>query len=96
MRVLSRTKRRKSGTRRYGYYRCAARHDHGEKGCSNGRTVSALVLETKVWDFVRGVMTEPEELAKDLDRMIELKRVGNHGDPRKSRSGWTSSKSWSG
>jgi site-specific DNA recombinase len=88
MRVLSRTKRRKSGTRRYGYYRCAARHDHGEEGCSNGRTVSALVLEAKVWAFVRGVMTEPEELAKDLDRMIELKRADRRGDSQKEAKAW--------
>ena len=88
MRVLSRTKRRKSGTRRYGYYRCAARHDHGEEGCSNGRTVSAAVLEAKAWDFVQGVMTEPEELAKDLDRMIELKRTDRHGDPQKEAKAW--------
>ncbi len=88
MRVLSRTKRRKSGPRRYGYYRCAARHDHGEESCSNGRTVSALVLEAKVWTFVRGVMTEPEELAKDLDRMIELKRADKHGDPQKEAKVW--------
>jgi site-specific DNA recombinase len=88
MRVLNRAKKRKSGTRRYGYYRCAARHDHGEKSCSNGRTVSALVLEAKVWNFVRGVMTEPEELAKDLDRMIELKRANLHSDPQKEAKVW--------
>ena len=88
MRVLSRTKRRKSGTRRYGYYRCAARHDHGEEGCSNGRTVSAFALEAKVWAFVRGVMTEPEELAKDLDRMIELKRADRRGDSQKETRAW--------
>jgi hypothetical protein len=47
-----------------------------------------LVLEAKVWAFVRGVMTEPEELAKDLDRMIELKRAGNHGDLWKEVRVW--------
>ena len=88
MRVLSRTKRRKSGTRRYGYYRCAARHDHGEKSCSDGQTVSALALEEKAWAFVRGVMTEPEELAKDLDRMIELKRADRRGDSQKEAKAW--------
>ena len=88
MRVLNRTKQRKNGPRRYGYYRCAARHDHGEKSCSNGQTVSALVLEAKVWTFVRGVMTEPEELAKDLDRMIELKRADRRGDSHKEAKVW--------
>jgi site-specific DNA recombinase len=88
MRVLNRIKRRKNGTRRYGYYRCAARHDNGEKSCSNGRMVSANVLEDKVWAFVRGVLTEPEELAVDLDRMIELKRSERSGDPQKQAKVW--------
>jgi hypothetical protein len=30
-----------------------------------------------------GVMTEPEELARDLVRMIELKREGERGDPQR-------------
>ncbi len=88
MRVLNRTKQRKSGPRRYGYYRCAARHDHGEKSCSNGRTVSALVLEAKVWTFVRGMMTEPEELVKDIDRMIELKRAAGRDDSQEKARVW--------
>ncbi|MDP8900731.1 MAG: hypothetical protein M3N33_06195 [Actinomycetota bacterium] len=47
-----------------------------------------MALEAKVWAFVRGVMTEPEELAKDLDRMIELKRADKHGDPQKEAKIW--------
>jgi site-specific DNA recombinase len=88
MRVLNRIKRRKNGSRRYGYYRCAARHDNGEESCSNGRMVSATVLEAKVWAFVRGALTEPEKLAKDLDRMIELKRSERSGDPQKEANVW--------
>ena len=88
MRVMNRIKRRKNGSRRYGYYRCAARHDNGEQSCSNGRMVSATILEAKVWAFVRGVLTEPEELAKDLDRMIELKRSERSGDPQKEAKVW--------
>ena len=33
-------------------------------------------------------MTEPEELAKDLDRMIELKRANRRGDPQKEAKAW--------
>jgi site-specific DNA recombinase len=89
MRVVCRTKRPKNKPpRRYGYYRCAARHDNGEESCSNGRMVSATLLEAKVWTFVRRVMTEPEELAKDLDRMIELKRAARRGDPRQGVKVW--------
>lgn len=89
MRVLCRTKRRKTKPPRlYGYYRCAASHENGEEDCPNGLMVSAIALEAKVWDFVRGVMTEPEELAKDLDRMIELKRADRRGDPAKEAKAW--------
>ena len=48
--------------------------------------VSAGRLETKAWRFVRGVMMEPEELTRDLDPMIELKREGERGDP--PREAW--------
>ena len=33
-------------------------------------------------------MTEPEELAKDLDRMIEPKRANRRGDPQKEAKAW--------
>ena len=90
MRVVCRTKRpKKKPPRRYGYYRCAARQEHGEEACTNGRMVSASVLEAKVWDFVRGMMTEPEELVADLDRMIELKRSNQRSDPAKETKAWT-------
>jgi hypothetical protein len=29
-----------------------------------------------IWDYVSGVMKNPEELRADLDRMIELQRRG--------------------
>ena len=90
MRVVCRTKRPKTKPpRRYGYYRCAARQEHGEEACTNGQMVSASVIEAKVWDFVGGMMTEPEELVADLDRMIELKRSDRRGDPAKEAKAWT-------
>ena len=36
--------------------------------------VAAGRLKTKAWRSVRGVMREPEELTRGLDRMIGLKR----------------------
>ena len=35
-----------------------------------------------VWEYVSGVMKDPEELRADLDRMIELERQGSEGRPR--------------
>jgi site-specific DNA recombinase len=88
LRTLHRTKQRKDGPRSYGYYRCASYHDHGEDGCSNRRMISAGSLEDKAWRFVRAVMMDPEELIKDLDRMIDLKRKGQHGDPHVEAKAW--------
>lgn len=88
MRVVHRTKHRKAGPRTYGYYRCTGYQEHGEQGCVNRRTVSAISLEAKAWRFVREVMTDPKELTRDLDRMIELKREGERGDPQREAKTW--------
>ena len=89
MRTIYRTKQRKSGLRRtYGYYKCPGFHDNGVEGCANRRTVSATSLEAKVWRFVKTVMMDPAELIEDLDRMIDLKRREERGDPRKEARVW--------
>ena len=89
MRAAHRTKKRKNvPSRTYGYYLCPSRHDHGENGCSNRRSVSAMALEAKAWRFVRSVMTNPEELTRDLDRMIELRREGERGNPGAQARAW--------
>jgi hypothetical protein len=62
-----RLKERRRGPRTYGYYRCPHYVEHGGQGCTNRRMLSTETLETKAWRFVRSVMTDPEELAVDLD-----------------------------
>jgi chromosome segregation ATPase len=41
-----------------------------------------------VWNYVSGVMKNPEQLRADLDRMIELERTGTRGDPSKEARLW--------
>lgn len=89
MRAAHRTKKRKNvPSRTYGYYLCPSRHDHGENGYSIRRSLSAMALEAKAWRFVRSVMTNPEELTRDLDRMIELRREGERGGPGAQAHAW--------
>jgi chromosome segregation ATPase len=45
-------------------------------------------LEPMVWNYVSGVMKNPEQLRADLDRMIELERTGKRGDPNKEARIW--------
>ncbi len=54
------------------YYRCVKRWQHGT--CEHGKNHGANDLEAQVWNSVRALLSDPEELRADLDRMIEMKR----------------------
>jgi len=90
-RILRSRKRTKTkGGKRYlyFYYRCSGYDAHGLEGCENSRFASATKLERQVWEFVRGIMLNPEELRSDLDRAIELEREGRRGDPEAEAKHW--------
>jgi site-specific DNA recombinase len=72
----------KPGTKHVNYYyRCArVQVNYAYKVCTNSKHQRADRLEPMVWNYVSGVMKNPEELRGDLDRMIELER-GTRGDP---------------
>jgi site-specific DNA recombinase len=61
----------KPSGRRYYYYRCVTRWQHGT--CRHKKTHPANDLEERVWGSVRALLSDPEELRADLDRMIEMK-----------------------
>jgi hypothetical protein len=59
-----------------GYYRCAARYNGGlEHACSMSRTMWAEVVGARIWNFVSEILTNPSNLARGLERMIENERV---------------------
>ena len=71
------------------YYRCSRVQVHyAYKVCTNNKHQRADRLEPMVWNYVSGVMKNPEELRADLDRMIELERSGTRGDPSKDAKLW--------
>jgi hypothetical protein len=89
LRSRKRTKTYGERRYRYFYYRCSRYYDqHGMEGCENSRYASATKLERQVWDFVRGIMLDPEELSSDLNRAIELEREGRRGDPEAEPARW--------
>jgi recombinase-like zinc beta ribbon protein len=61
----------KPSGRRYYYYRCVERWQHGT--CGHNKTHNAKDLEERVWGSVRVLLSDPEVLRADLDRMIEMK-----------------------
>jgi site-specific DNA recombinase len=71
------------------YYACSrARINYAYGTCSNRKSHRADRLEPMVWEYVSGVMKDPEQLRDDLDRMIELKRQGRRGDLGKEAKLW--------
>jgi hypothetical protein len=55
-----------------GYYRCTGRYNGGvENRCSVSRTVRAEEAEAEVWEFVRGILTDPARLVAGLEKMHE-------------------------
>jgi site-specific DNA recombinase len=75
---------------RVNHYYCCSRMnlEYAQKTCPNGKSHRADRLEPMVWDYVSDVMKNPEELHADLDRMIELERMGTRGDPDKEAKLW--------
>jgi site-specific DNA recombinase len=74
------------------YYRCSRAQIHyayKSKSCVNSKHHRADRLEPMVWNYVSGVMKNPEELRADLDRMIELQRRGTRGNPGQEARLWT-------
>ena len=72
------------------YYICSrVKVNYAHRSCSNGKSHRAEPLEQMVWDYVSGVMKDPEQLRADLDGMIELKRRETRGDPGREARIWT-------
>jgi len=69
------------------YYRCPSRRDNGKEAC-DVRNRRADVIEAEVWNAVRVLLSNPERLRSDLDRMIEMKREAHRGDPRREMDMW--------
>jgi site-specific DNA recombinase len=83
------TVRHGSSPKKSHYYTCSrARLGYAYNACINRKSHRADRLEPMVWDYVSGVMKDPEQLRDDLDRMIELERQGRRGDPGKDAKLW--------
>ena len=41
-----------------------------------------------MWESIRAILSDPERLRADLERMIEMKRKAHHGDPAHEMDVW--------
>ena len=88
MRLLQDRRSRSRGAPYYHYYRCQTRRRHGEEACPNGKSYPAEKLEGVVWELVSGLMSDPDQLRRDLERMLELERRAVRGDPQRETKAW--------
>jgi len=48
----------------------------------------AQKLEEAMWEFVSGVLKDPERIRVGMDVLIEQKRAAMHGDPKREERAW--------
>jgi hypothetical protein len=63
-------------------------HKLGDTGCAHRKNHPVEGVEAEVWQFVSGLLRDPERLREGLDEMIERERAGMHGDPAQEQKMW--------
>jgi site-specific DNA recombinase len=70
------------------YYRCRKRNRDGHEACSHRKCRRADKVELLVWEFVSGLLKDPERLRAGLERLIDQERAALHGDPEQDVKAW--------
>jgi site-specific DNA recombinase len=71
----------------YFYYRCGERWDSG--ACSHSKQHRAEDTEGRVWELIRSLMLEPQDILAGLERMIEKEReAASRGNPEAEAKAW--------
>ena len=73
---------------RYSYYRCIKHRREGDEACVNGKSYRAEGLERSVWEFISGLLKDPERIREGPEALIKEERVGMLGDPQRQAKAW--------
>ena len=79
---------KRPNSKRYFYYRCPRRAQDGAATCSQAKYHLAEEVESRVWNLVCSILTDPEQLRDDLERLIEQERQSVRGDPEREVRTW--------
>jgi site-specific DNA recombinase len=74
--------------KRYFYYHCPSRAQDGSEACRQTKYYVAEKIELGVWEIVHLILTNPEQLRDDLERMMDLERHGMREDPEREVGAW--------
>jgi site-specific DNA recombinase len=83
--MTSHTARR--GEKLYHYYRCHRSVDYRRNSCKQ-KMERAQKVEGAMWEFVSGVVKDPEKIRVGIDALIEQKRATMRGDPDREVRAW--------
>ena len=75
-------------SKRYFYYRCIKHRREGNEACANAESYRADELEGSVWEFVSGLLKDPQRIRKGLEVLIEEEQAGGLGDPQREGEAW--------
>jgi site-specific DNA recombinase len=70
------------------YYRCRKRNRDGSQACSHSWCHRADKVEPLVWEFVSGLLKEPERLKAGIERLIVQEQAAMRGDPEQEVKAW--------
>jgi site-specific DNA recombinase len=88
-RMVATTVREKKTCPTYHYYKCPKRRRHGlDDACANRKHYRAERSEAAVWEFISGLLKDPERVRVGLEAMIEQERSGMRGDPDQEAASW--------
>jgi site-specific DNA recombinase len=71
------------------YYRCTRRYGRGVKACSMGKNFRGETTEATVWNFISGILKDPERLRRGLNQMVAKEHSPSSLDAEKEEKQWT-------
>src|SRR5918998_3012974 len=74
--------------RQTGYYRCGKRYRLGKYACSQGKNFRAEETEAVVWQFVSGILKDPAELRRGINKMLDEMKVLASRSPGDDEESW--------
>jgi site-specific DNA recombinase len=72
----------------YYYYTCHKRRERGRKDRCREPSLRFHKVEPLIWEFVSGMLRDPERIRTGMDRLIERERGAWRGDAEEEKKTW--------
>ncbi len=79
---------RPGGKYLYHYYTCHKRRELRQMGTCRQRSLRAAEVESAVWEFVSGLLKDPERVRAGMEALIERERAASSRLPAQEAEAW--------